>query len=189
MRYYDLIETPSTGKTFLEGGAERLPQSDERVSIYFQKVDLVRYKRAFDSEGYPILKEYALQEDGTRYPYYLEEPIDGVYQPDVERIQEASLALETLTIKNAVDSLIDEEISKCNSKTGLDFEGPDSFAKYAINTSSDKYTISILFINWIDSVWTSCRTLQGKILSGEVEKPASVEEFFELAEVPTIGEY
>lgn len=72
MRYYDLELTPITGKTFLEQNEEgtRIPQSDDMVSIYFKSVDKVKYDRGFNEDGYPILIEYELLEDGTRATYY-----------------------------------------------------------------------------------------------------------------------
>ena len=89
MRYYDLIETPKSGKTFLEDGDNRLPKTDERVAVYFQSIDKVKYDRGFDSDGYPILLEYALQEDGTRFSKYnAVADEDGIYQPDLDGIQE-----------------------------------------------------------------------------------------------------
>lgn len=89
MRWYDLIETPLSGKTFLEDGDNRLPKTDERVAVYFQSIDKVKYDRGFDSDGYPILLEYALQEDGTRFSKYnVVADEEGVYQPDLEGIQD-----------------------------------------------------------------------------------------------------
>ncbi len=88
MRYYDLIETPKTGKTFSEGGLNRLPKTDSKVAVYFQSIDKVKYDRGFDIDGYPILKEYSLQEDGTRFSLYLDVPdSEGVYQPDIVAIE------------------------------------------------------------------------------------------------------
>jgi len=104
MRYYDLIETPNTGKTFLEGGANRLPSDDARVTIYFQKVDLVRFDRYFDIEGYPQIKEYELQEDGTRYNHYLDEPIEDIYQIDTEKTKVDLKAEKIQEIKNTTDA-------------------------------------------------------------------------------------
>lgn len=44
----------------------------------------------------PYLKRYALDENGTRYSYYLEEMVDGMYVPDVKVIaKELQLQEET----------------------------------------------------------------------------------------------
>lgn len=78
MRYYDLIETPKSGKTFLEGGSNRLPQTDINVSIYFQSVDLSTKERYFDDSGYPQIRDIKLkaltdEEVKAQYKsYYLE---------------------------------------------------------------------------------------------------------------------
>ncbi|WED29052.1 hypothetical protein L3V77_24280 [Vibrio sp. DW001] len=90
MRFYDLMLTPLTGKTFLQQNEAGtcIEQIDERVSVYFQSVDLKKYERTFDIEGYPTLKEYALDDNGERYSFYLIEPdSNGVYQPDEKAIE------------------------------------------------------------------------------------------------------
>lgn len=127
MRYFDLVETPLTGKTFLEGGESRLPATDSRVAVYFQPIDDVKYDRSFDTEGYPILKEYALQEDGTRYQAYLAEPDeDGVYQPDLSALQEALVASNVTTAKDLRDSTIVSDIDVLGSVWQVDDKGRGS---------------------------------------------------------------
>lgn len=89
MRYYDLIETPKTQKFFLEPGDNRIPENDERVSCWFQPKTKAQ-DRYFDDNGYPKLKEYALDENGDRYSIYLETPdANGVYKPDLDAIATA----------------------------------------------------------------------------------------------------
>ena len=87
-RYYDLIETPYTGKTFTKDGANRLAETDLRVSIYFQSIDKVKYDRGFNAEGYPVLKEYALKDDGTRYSHYLPDMVNNIFVPDAAKLEE-----------------------------------------------------------------------------------------------------
>ncbi len=100
MRYYDLIETPKTGKTFTAPGRNRIEETDDRVAIWFKSIDRKKYDRSFDADGYPTIQEYALDEDGIRYPKYLIEPDEaGVYQPDtatIERDKELVAAYEYL---------------------------------------------------------------------------------------------
>ena len=53
MRYYDKIQTPLTGKTFLEAGDNRVPQADMSVITWFQPLP-EGYKRAFSEDGLPF---------------------------------------------------------------------------------------------------------------------------------------
>lgn len=53
MRYYDLIETPETGKIYLEAGENRIAQTDERVKCWFLPVPS-GYQRAYDADGFPF---------------------------------------------------------------------------------------------------------------------------------------
>ena len=53
IRYYNLIETPKTGRFFLEGGANRIAESDPRVSCWFQPLPS-GYQRAYDENGFPF---------------------------------------------------------------------------------------------------------------------------------------
>ena len=53
MRYFDLIETPKTGRTFLEAATGRIRQDDERVICWFQPLP-VGYQRAYDENGFPF---------------------------------------------------------------------------------------------------------------------------------------
>lgn len=97
LRYYDLIDTPLTGKTFLEGGPNRIVSSDPSVSVYFEPVDLVKYTRDSNSGGYPTLKEYALKNNVTRYDFYLDEPDkEGIFQPDQSAEKEKKKGHERL---------------------------------------------------------------------------------------------
>jgi hypothetical protein len=58
MRYYDLTETPKTGKTFLSQNDSntRIQQDNASVSIYFTSVDLSVNERYFDDNGYPKIR-------------------------------------------------------------------------------------------------------------------------------------
>lgn len=101
MRYYDLVQTPLTGKTFSEDGENRVIETDESVISWFTSVDLTKYGREFDTGGYPILKEYELDIEGARYRHYTE--VEGVYVVDTEAEAEAeanSLALEVKASKD-----------------------------------------------------------------------------------------
>lgn len=53
MRFFDLIETPKTGRTFLEAGENRIRQDDERVICWFQSLP-AGYQRAYDENGFPF---------------------------------------------------------------------------------------------------------------------------------------
>ena len=53
MRYYDNIETPLTGKTFLEPNDNRVPQTDASVSAWFKPLP-EGYQRAYSSDGLPF---------------------------------------------------------------------------------------------------------------------------------------
>jgi len=104
MRWYDKIETPKTGKTFLEEGINRLPKTDPKVSNYFNALPF-GYSRDFDSDGYPILVEIScvnvngtpneqglkieeLEKDseGNLYQYYKE--INGEHIPNALKAKE-----------------------------------------------------------------------------------------------------
>lgn len=139
--------------------------------------------------NHKFIGQLALQEDGTRYTYYLEEPVDGVYQPDVDKITSKKTEQDSADVKTRIDEIIQSEINNCNDSTSWSFDNADAFAKYAINPNSDKQTVSLVFIEWIDSVWTACRACQEKIANGEYDYPDSVEDFIALAELPEIGEY
>jgi hypothetical protein len=53
MRYYDTIDTPLTGKTFLEKGSNRIAETDTKVISWFQSLP-DGYKRAYDADGLPF---------------------------------------------------------------------------------------------------------------------------------------
>ena len=59
MQYYDLIETPKTGKRFLQQDEEetRIPETDPLVDNWFKPIDSLCYHRDFDSNGYPLVVE------------------------------------------------------------------------------------------------------------------------------------
>ena len=51
-RYYDTVETPQTGKTFLDGGENRIIQTDDRVKNWFEPLP-DGYIRVYDVNGLP----------------------------------------------------------------------------------------------------------------------------------------
>ena len=53
MRYYDLIETPITGRIFLQDGENRIRQDDERVICWFMALP-DGLQRAYSSDGLPF---------------------------------------------------------------------------------------------------------------------------------------
>lgn len=96
MRYFDLELTPLIGKTYTEQNEKgtRIESTDSRVSIFFQSIDKVKYDRYFDEDGYPQVKEYALDDNLKRYSLYSDtSDSDGVYQPDLEAIENTILEL------------------------------------------------------------------------------------------------
>jgi hypothetical protein len=54
--YYDTQLTPATQKTYLEGGDNRYPETDPKVSSWFNQLP-DGFTRAFDTVGFPILVE------------------------------------------------------------------------------------------------------------------------------------
>jgi hypothetical protein len=53
MRFYDVVETPLSEKTFLEPSLDRIPQTDARVASWFQPLP-EGHQRAYNLEGLPF---------------------------------------------------------------------------------------------------------------------------------------
>jgi len=104
-RYYDKVTTPQDEKTFLEDGENRIIETDETVAIWFAPVDLVKYDRIFDVDGYPDLKEYELQQDGTRYSDYLSTPDEetSVYMKDTVAIASKAILTHNADIQTQIE--------------------------------------------------------------------------------------
>lgn len=161
MRYYDTKLTPITGKTFLKDGIDRIAETDERVSVWFQSIDKVKFDRAFDTNGLPMLLEYALDINGERYSHYQSTPdVNGIYQADTARIDADAVAKVFSYFTSATNDYIQETIIAYNKANGVDFSDINTFPKYAINTASEHYVIANKFIVWVDLIWVAVRAIE-----------------------------
>jgi len=82
--YYDRINQKQTG--IFRNEDETIISTDPRVKTFWEP-KAPNEDLAFDDNGFPYVKTYAMQADGTRYSHYFDTPdADGVYQPDIEKI-------------------------------------------------------------------------------------------------------
>jgi uncharacterized protein YxeA len=70
------------------------------------------------------LTEYELKEDNSRYEYYLENPINNKYVPDIEKIKKEEINRITKKLENAVQEHID------NQAKALGYDDISSIGKY-----------------------------------------------------------
>lgn len=134
MRYYDLVETPKTGKTFLEEGINRLPETDERVSVWFQPIDKIIYDRGFDVDGYPVLLEYELDAEGNRYLYYQNVMTNGVYLQDtVKKSEELEAQVKAEYKASRVQAV---ENIKVTTTAGNTFDGDETSQTRMVRAAS-----------------------------------------------------
>ena len=182
MRYFDLKETPKTGKTFLEEGANRLPATDERVAIYFQSVDLVKYDRYFDIDGFPKLIEYELQEDGTRYSHYKE--VDGKMVPDTVAINKNKLNIARAELVLATKKHIQYVVDKYNKDHSVLFDNVHSCANYRFNDGYVHQQFCNDVWDYNEAVWEKARKTEEQVLKGEIPLPTK-DEF--IAMLPAYG--
>jgi hypothetical protein len=172
MRYLNI----KTYRQSTIGGDDCYPDTDPRVEVWFQKVDLVKYDRAFDSEGFPILLEYSLQEDGTRYSHYLQVPnADGIYMADWGKI-EADIDLATARYAvEYIESIVQAKIDKYNADHNLAFTGIEGMAKYIRRPTYSHYQFALDVLDWNEDLWEKTDDIKRDVLSNVIPQPTPEE--------------
>ena len=138
--YYDRIKKKQTG--IFRNADETIISTDDCVKAFWEprasNEDL-----AFDTNGFPYVKTYAMQADGTRYIHYLDTPDEnGVYQPDNVKIN-ADISISTYnewkTARNdAVDNI---EVTYNNVVYQGDEKSQDRMARAIIALHDNTTTI------------------------------------------------
>lgn len=65
--------------------------------------------------------------------------------------------------ESITDAYIQSKIDAYNSANGVKFKDIDAFTKYAVNTSSQHYTIANKFIEYADNIWKAVRSYQATV--------------------------
>lgn len=111
--YYDTERTPNTQQCYYLSEEEKkligtrfFLSTDDKVKIWFNPVDLNKYSRSFDDNGFPILVEYELKEDGTRSTHY-KEVVNGFRAIDADKEKEAKDAIIAQAQEEAKEEAIE----------------------------------------------------------------------------------
>ena len=140
--YYDRINKKQTG--IFRNEDETIISTDDRVKAFWEprasNEDL-----AFDNNGLPYVKTYAMQADGTRYSHYLDTPdIDGIYQPDTVKIEAELQAQAEAEFRAKRDELLKEADIKIFK---LQDNGQDQTAwrqyRQALRDSTDTWVLPV----------------------------------------------
>ena len=83
--YYDIINRKQTG--IFRNADETIISTDDRVKCFWEPRK-PNEDMEFYENGFPYVKTYSMQADGTRYRHYLGTPdVYGIYQPDTMKIE------------------------------------------------------------------------------------------------------
>jgi hypothetical protein len=74
--------------------------------------------------------------------------------------KDKALAKAITRLESVTDTYIQGKIDAYNQANGVKFKDIDSFTKYAVNTSSQHYTIANKFIAYADNIWKAVREYQ-----------------------------
>ena len=172
--FYDKINRKQTG--IFRNPDETIISTDNRVKAFWEprasNEDL-----AFDENGLPYVKTYAMQADGTRYSHYLDTPDEnGVYQPDTVKIDADAKAQLKASLEQTVQSYLDGEAQK------LGYDNIVSACTYA-SASNPFQEEGQSFVSWRGNVWATCYQILADVEAGTRSIPTEEEL---LAELPTL---
>jgi len=171
--YYDRINRKQTG--IFRNADETIISTDDRVKCFWE-TRASNEDLAFDENGLPYVKTYAMQADGTRYSHYLDTPDNnGIYQPDTVKIDADAKARLKLSLEQVVQSYLDGEAQK------LGYDNIVSACTYA-SASNPFQEEGQSFVSWRGNVWKTCYQILEDVEAGIREVPTEAEL---LAELPT----
>jgi len=172
-KYYDIINKKQTF-TF-RSEEETIISTDDRVKCFWEQLEEGE-QIEFDSNNFPFKVKYELQENGSKYNFYL--PIEnGIYKPDLVKQQE-QLKAQT---KKEIDQSIENHFNIKAKEWGYD--NIDRAITYENSTIAEWKNEAIMFKTWRDRVWYYVYLELQKVENGtrELPTPESV-----LTEIPTL---
>ena len=124
------------------------------------------------------LNKVAMQEDGTEYSVYLTTPdVDGIYQPDLDKIALNSATQQSNDISSAIQSHLD------NKAKEFRYDNINAIGKYIGYDNVFRLECEALGA-WASSCWVAAGTIEAEVLAGTRAMP-TVDEA--IAELPIYG--